>query len=114
MEDGVDGERKESKRYLSRIKPDQAYDCEVFISPFSIFAPINDVRTEILHVLIREKLDRSRAYLGTWFHAGAISLEDNDTVCCNSRNESQSVGDLRPGRFGVEGNVGETVTEDRQ
>lgn len=70
--------------------------------------------TQILYILVSQKLERNGLRLGAWLEASSIGLVDNDAVGSDSRDECQSVAELCPFGIVVEGNVGQSVASYRE
>ena len=52
--------------------------------------------TQVLHVLVRQKHHSHGSGAGPRLHTGAISFEDNDTVCRDGGHESCSIAESCP------------------
>lgn len=66
-------------------------------------------RTQVLNILIGSESNDTT--LLSCPHAGAVSLVNYDTVCDACRQEGGAVGERRPSRGEVEGDVRQAVSQ---
>lgn len=112
MEDGIDGEWEQRERDLSREQPDQGDHCD--LSVFAANVGAISKLTQVLDVLIGQKCQCCLLSTAAGPKASLMCFVDDDTIRSNCRQEGKTIGGLGPSGVVVEGNIGKTISRDRE